>query len=374
MPTKTVLVATSVGDGTFVERYAAAIRQQGAQNLISIIVIPDMKTPPALFHRCADARQEGLNILCPTVEEQDKFLDHLGTLHSLIPHNSDNRRNVGFLMALEQGCDILITIDDDNFPRADSAFFAGHSFVNQEVELPAVHSSSGWFNVCRLMEIEPIVVFPRGFPYRYRGVGGTERITPESGIVHINVGLWLGHPDVDAITCLAVAPHASALRDGPVLLGADTWTPINTQNTALSRDAIGAYYFLRMGYPILGIPIDRDGDIFSGYFVQACARHLGYRIRVGTPATDHVRNAHNYLRDLSHELACIWILEDITDWLREVKLEGDTYAETYLSLASMLEEAVEKFSGFIWTDATRAYFHYVAYCMRAWVKAVKTLT
>jgi hypothetical protein len=37
----------------------------------------------------------------------------------------------------------------------------------------------------------------------------------------------------------------------------------------------------------MGIPIDRDGDIFSGYFVQTCARHLGYSIRVGTPLSNH---------------------------------------------------------------------------------------
>lgn len=123
----------------------------------------------------------------------------------------------------------------------------------------------------------------------------------------------------------------------------------------------------------MGMPIDRDGDIFSGYFVQACAKHLGYGIRVGTPVSNHIRNSHNYMKDLTYELACIWILEDVTRWLCEVKLQGSSYAETYLCLANMIEDQAEKFSGFIWNDATRGYFYYIAYCMREWVKAVKSL-
>ncbi|MDW8235612.1 MAG: hypothetical protein RMK98_03180 [Bacteroidia bacterium] len=43
--------------------------------------------------------------------------------------------------------------------------------------------------------------------------------------------------------------------------------------------------------------IDRYGDIFSGYFVQACAKHLDGAIRVRTPVAHHRRNAPDYLRD-----------------------------------------------------------------------------
>jgi hypothetical protein len=39
----------------------------------------------------------------------------------------------------------------------------------------------------------------------------------------------------------------------------------------------------------------------------------------------------------------------------------------------MLEDQVERFSGFIWNDATRGYFHYIAYCMRTWIKAIKII-
>ena len=70
-----------------------------------------------------------------------------------------------------------------------------------------------------------------------------------------------------------------------------------------------------------GLQIDRFGDIFSGYFSQACARHLGHSIRAGTPIAEHRRNAHRYLRDATQEMAGIWVLEDLLPWLADLRLD-----------------------------------------------------
>ena len=115
---------------------------------------------------------------------------------------------------------------------------------------------------------------------------------------------------------------------------------MNTQNTALHRDVIPSYYFIPMGSAPAGIRIDRYGDIFSGYFSQACARHLGHSIRAGTPVAEHRRNAHRYLRDATQEMAGIWVLEDLLPWLFELRLDGQTYAEAYLSLSGQLEDSL----------------------------------
>jgi hypothetical protein len=123
-----------------------------------------------------------------------------------------------------------------------------------------------------------------------------------------------------------------------------------------------------MGYPLAGMPIDRYGDIFSGYLVQACVRHLGHGTRVGTPIADHRRNTHNYLRDMMAEAACIAVLEDFTDWLSQAELQGSSYSETYRALAEAIDDQVEQFSGSIWNDETRGYFHQMTYCMRQWVR------
>ncbi len=374
MSNKVCLVVTTVSDGSFLDVYANKLAEEEMAQDTLIIVIPDRKTRPQLFDKSKEVERRGIKILCPTLEEQDQFLRKLGGIQHIIPYDSDNRRNIGYLMALEKGCEVLISIDDDNLPCPSDDFFREHLIVTQPgVELEAVHSANKQFNICQLLNMQTQNIYPRGFPYHYRHQSPEIHYCAERGRVHLNIGLWLKDPDVDAITWLANPAQALSFKGTSILLGDDTWTPINTQNTAVYRDAVATFYFIRMGYPIMGLLTDRYGDIFSGYFCQACIRHLGYRIRVGTPVVEHIRNPHNYLGDLTKELACILLLEDITEWLQEVKLEGNTYIETYLCLANLLEDVVERFSGFMWNDATRGYFHYMAYCMRTWVKAIRTI-
>ena len=130
-------------------------------------------------------------------------------------------------------------------------------------------------------------VYPRGFPYFARHKSAHITQTAQEGSVHMNAGLWLAEPDLDAMTWLIAPVRASGMRGDSLLLSNQAWSPINTQNTAIHRDVIVSYYFVRMGYPLGGMAIDRFGDIVSGYFSQACIRHLGNLIRVGSPLAEH---------------------------------------------------------------------------------------
>lgn len=365
------VVVTSIYGGDFLEGLCQQADSEQIRDRLTIIVVPDRKSPDALYARCHELSRRGFHVICPNLSEQEAHLKRFGFGSHLVPFDSDNRRNVGFLMALDLGCEILISLDDDNYCTGSDAFFEQHAVVNRdEVTSTTVQSSTGWFNICELLEIYPAVdVYPRGFPYKERFRKPVITRSQERGLVRLNAGLWLAEPDLDAITWLALPVSAKAMRGDSVMLASDTWSPINTQNTALHRDLITCFYFIRMGFTIAGMPIDRYGDIFSGYFCQACVRHCGHRIRVGRPAALHKRNSHNYLRDATHELACIWLLEDLTQWLREAKLAGSNYPDAYLSLSEALEDQVERFTGFIWTDQARSYFHHMAYCMRQWVAA-----
>jgi glycosyltransferase involved in cell wall biosynthesis len=369
------VVLTTIFDSDILDAYLENFQQYGHLDTVQVIVIPDRKTPASIFPCCADLQKQGLKVACPTLSEQEKFLARLGPFSRLVPYNSDNRRNVGFLMAYERGSDFLISIDDDNFCLPGEDFIASHSVVCRGWQrFNAAESVSGWLNVCEMLEVDPPYrVYPRGYPYRNRHRSEKIVFRTAEGSIHLNAGLWIGEPDMDAISWLTAPVQAKSLKGNSVVLGANTWSPINTQNTALVREAIPAYYFVRMGYEMAGITMDRFGDIFSGYFIQACMRHLGNWIRVGTPVAEHRRNSHNYLNDAMKELPCIWLLEEITAWLREVKLEGSNYAETYLSLSYMLDDAVERFTGLLWTDSVRGYFHQMAYCMREWLRACQVL-
>lgn len=371
---KFAIVATTIGDGSFVDIYLERMKTEGVLEEGQIIIIPDLKTPAAVYSKCDGAKKLGAKIKCPTVEEQDTFLARLGEIRQIIPYNSDNRRNIGYLMALEEGCDYMISIDDDNFCYGNDSYFTEHSVVaRSEIEINTISSDNGWYNFCDLLESEPSNIYPRGFPYHSRHKIANVRNKLEVGKVHVNEGLWIEDPDVDAITWLCCLPRVQSLKGNSSIIGKDTWAPINTQNTAVVRDAIAAFYFLRMGYPIAGLRIDRYGDIFAGYFCQACVKHLGNYVRFGTPLVRHSRNSHNYLVDLQEELACILLIEEVTEWLRELKLEGSTYQETYLNLAEQLEKDIESFKGLIWTQATKGYFQQISHYMRVWIRAVNRI-
>jgi len=376
MDWKCALVLTTIHDGDVLQGYYDNITKYGHLEHASVIVIPDRKTPSEVFVRAQQLSRRGLNIACPTIAEQDEFLDKLGGFAGLVPYDSDGRRNVGFLMALERGVDFLVSIDDDNYCLPDSDFLSEHGIVcSAPQELDVLESSSGWFNICDLLELEPpVTVYPRGFPYRQRHKKGDVCYRRMTGTVRLNAGLWLSEPDLDGITWLGVPVRALGLRgDSSVVLAPGSWTPINSQNTALHRDAIPSYYFIRMGYPLGGTKIDRYGDIFSGYFTEICAQHMNHLLRVGMPVVDHRRNRHDYLKDASAELPCILVLEDLLEWLKQTRLEGQSYPMAYLSLSHALEDAVESFKGSIWTDSTRGYFHQMGYWMRQWLRACRAI-
>jgi hypothetical protein len=375
MSLKAAMVLTTIADPALLEDYHASFLTHHHLEQIRIIVIPDRKTPPAIFERCVSLAKRGLSVACPSLQEQDSFLRKIGFAPELIPYDSDNRRNVGYLMALEESVDFLISIDDDNFSPSQEDFFGEHSVVcDDEKNTCVAETSGGWFNICSLMTVEPeFPVYPRGFPYYARHRRQEIREYPRDVIIRINAGLWLQEPDLDAMTWLCTPVRTTSFQGRSVVLGDRTWSPVNTQNTALHRTVIPSYYFLRMGYPLSGMRIDRYGDIFSGYFSQACARSLGHSVRIGTPIATHARNSHNYLRDAGQELACIGLLEDLLPWLQEQQLTGNNYAETYVSLSHALNEAVPHFKGFLWNEEARQFFNSTAHTMREWVKACRRL-
>ena len=204
-------------------------------------------------------------MICPTLEEQECFVHKLGLPADFIPYDSDNRRNIGYLIALEGDCDFVISIDDDNWAPTRGDFFGEHAVVCGEThDFRILEASSGWFNVCSLLNMEPeIEKYPRGFPYfaRHEKVRINARVA--GATVRINGGLWTQHPDLDAMSWLAGPVKATAFRGTSFVLDRATWAPINSQNTAVHRSVIPSYYFLRMGATVAR---DEDRPLWRYFF------------------------------------------------------------------------------------------------------------
>jgi hypothetical protein len=359
------IVCTTIGDGSFLAAYARMIEEAQAADRVRMVVIPDRKTPAALYRAVERTRGAGISVTCPDIDEQRAFAARIGA-GDFFPWDSDNRRNLGYLMSWRDGADIMVSVDDDNLPVA--GFLDEHAVVAAPpAARDTVESASGWFNVCDLLEVTPATAWPRGFPYSQRAPARVSRAR-QAADVAVNTGLWLGDPDVDAITRLGLRPEVTAMTGDSVVLGPGTWTPVNTQNTALRREAIPAYYFVRMGHQVHGRPAGRYGDIYSGYFVQACAKHLGQLVRAGAPLARHERNDHDLRLDLREEFPNIELLDELLAWLTELKLEGSSYRDAYLALSHALHEAAEEITGPAWDSEVRGMIHRMAAWMRTWLR------
>jgi hypothetical protein len=189
--------------------------------------------------------------------------------------------------------------------------------------------------------------------------------------VAMNAGLWLDEPDVDAVYRLSRRPKITSFAGPNVILGPDVWSPINTQNTSLTREAALTYYYVRMGFQLQGLKIDRFGDILSGYLTQKVIKHLGHGIRVGTPVLDHRRTPHNLFKDLYHELAGIVLIEEFVPWLQEVKLSGTTPLATYAALADEMTAMASRPKGFVWDEGGREFVTATASLMQTWITLVQ---
>ena len=379
---KTAIVVTTIYEPQFLPGYLSNIQAFDHRQTTTFYVIPDRKTPASVGVAAAAAATAGFLIQCPDLDEQTRFLSRLEVPPEFVPWNSDNRRNIGFLMALADGCDAVISIDDDNFCPEAVDFVGTHTRAvgprGPAAEDEVLADGAGWFNPCAMLRMAGgETVFPRGYPYKARmhpmlpPRGNSSSRAAAVPRVTMNAGLWLADPDVDAVTRLAVAPRAIAFEPPSVVLGPDAWMPIDSQNTALTREAMAAYYYVRMGYPVRGLVLDRFGDIFSGYFAQKCAKHLAHAVRVGTPIAEHRRSPHDLVNDLFHELAGIALLEDLAPWLREEKLEGSTYGEVSASLAEHLDQAAERFRGTFWEQGGCAFLRSTADNIRTWLAAVR---
>ncbi len=381
MTRKTDIVVTTIFEPAWLAGYLENLSAHGRQDSVTLRIICDRKTPPTVYAAANTARGKGFLIDCPTLDEQTDYLAKLGLGEDFIPWNTDNRRNIGFLRAWESGAEVLISIDDDNYCRGDSDFVGDHHVVGAKAGAkPGQQLAQGgaWFNICSLLQTDKQdPIYARGYPYAARSASAQARLVKAGAAaerrVAVNAGLWLDDPDVDAITRLSQRPRVRSADGSGVLLSDETWSPINTQNTGLIRDAIPAYYYVRMGFPLQGMKIDRFGDILSGYFVQKCAKHLGDLVRLGSPVADHRRTPHNLFKDLYQELAGVVLIEELLPWLQELKLSGRNYADSYAALADALLSQAAQFKGFVWDEGGREFLRDTARCMQRWLSVVSRL-
>ncbi|MFN7542010.1 MAG: hypothetical protein ACK5TN_04360 [Acidobacteriota bacterium] len=228
-------------------------------------------------------------------------------------------------------------------------FVAHHGIVGSAPELPPIESSSGWFNVCSVLEeANNTPFYHRGYPrgQRWKESENFYCTAPITRRVAVNAGLWLDDPDIDAMTRLERPIGVKSLKPGynRFALQPGTSCPFNSQNTTILREVITAYFVS----PTVG----RYDDIWPSYFVVRIAQHLGDVISYGQPWLRQKRNEHVLWKDLDNERIGMLLTDELCEALRGISFDGVTYSECFGELARKLPQAWP--AGEKWTDAMRA--------------------
>jgi len=208
------------------------------------------------------------------------------------PFNHYARKNVGYLIAMARGAELIVDTDDDNFPK--EGFWTRK---NQKVSTKVVlGSGSEWVNVYSFFSDKKI--WPRGYPlelvnmesqYEYSFMGDVD--------CPIQQGLVDEDPDIDAVYRLTgVLPiYFESTSYSSIALGKNLWSPFNSQNTNWWRDA----------FPLLYLPAYcsfRMTDIWRSFVAQRICWENGWSILFTRPTAYQIRNQHSLIKDFRDEI------------------------------------------------------------------------
>ena len=334
-----------------------------------VVIVGDRKTPPAIESWVQRAAQRTrVEYLGP--DRQLEWLARFPELERLLPWNSIQRRNLGYLRAAELDADVIISIDDDNF-AADDDLIGCHR-VGEQRDVDLVRSSTGWFNPGGLLASDPqSTLVHRGFPWWKRREPATITRTPAEELVVINAGLWTGEPDVDAVSRVVAPASSTGLLDPaarPVALAPGTFGPFNSQNTAFAVGVLPCMYLVVMGDRYRGMTLGRYDDIWMSYLAKKVLDRVGGVVAYGHPLVHQDRNDHDHLDDLALELPGMRLTRVLLEVLEATSLTATDYQSCYRELAEAILATTAGAWG-IHAKEERPIFERMARGMTIWANA-----
>ncbi|MBK9477354.1 MAG: DUF288 domain-containing protein [Bacteroidetes bacterium] len=207
----------------------------------------------------------------------------------LVPERHYSRKNIGYLIAIQKGTELIVETDDDNFPK--EKFWENREPKHQTTFL----ENHDWVNVYRYFSSGNI--WPRGYPLEHlqKEIPSLNESPQSEVYCPIQQGLADENPDIDAVFRLTHSlPHYFTIAN-KVALGTKTWCPFNSQNTSFFPDA----------FPLLYLPSYcsfRMTDIWRSFVAQRICWENNWFLLFDEATVWQERNAHNLLRDFEDEI------------------------------------------------------------------------
>lgn len=274
MKNKTCLVVTSIASPNDV---LMKLAMGSAKNNIEFIVIGDTSSP-AKFHL------PGCNFF--SLKTQKKLDFHFA---QIAPEKKYSRKNIGYLIAIKNGAELIIETDDDNYP--EDAFWDERT----DRHTVSVAENSDWINIYKYFSDG--FIWPRGFPLELLNNKFPEPNDLKKQQVYCPIlqGLADQNPDVDAVFRLTRPLPFHFNYSTRVAVGKKTWAPFNSQNTTFFKEA----------FPLMYLPTYcsfRMTDIWRSFVAQRICWENNWYILFHEPTVWQERNEHNFLKDFEDEI------------------------------------------------------------------------
>ncbi len=330
---KKTLVITSIAADTLPVLHTFA--KECSERNIDFILIGDTKSP-------ATFSIDGCDFWSVERQLQTQF-----SFAALCPTRHYARKNIGYLIAMQQGCDNIVETDDDNLPREE--FWSQHTRNVKAYDV----KGQGWLNVYHYFS--DVFIWPRGLPLEelQKQLPDVDTFDMKEVLCPIQQGLADENPDVDAVYRLTYPLPLSFNKSQPLALGQDTWCPFNSQNT----------YWYKEAFPLLYLPAYcsfRMTDIWRSYVAQRIAWANNWSILFHEATVWQERNQHNLMKDFEDEIPGYLNNAKICSELASLPIKGgkENIMEDLIMCYDML---VEK--GFVGSEEKQL--------IRAWVEDVK---
>ncbi len=236
-----------------------------------LIVVGDKKTP--LTYKL----KKGHYISPVAQEKYDKKLS------DAIGWNCIQRRNIGYLLALDMGADIIASVDDDNIPLKG---WGEKVHVGQKIEVNQYATTLDAFDPIGATNYPKL--WHRGFPLQLLP---QREYVQKSKVVKkfdVQADFWNGDPDVDAICRMEHEPECT-FKTTYFPFTSNKISPFNSQNTFFTKEILKNYFL----FPGIG----RMDDIWASYYVQS----LGYKVFYQQATVYQQRNIHDLTKDMKLE-------------------------------------------------------------------------
>ena len=271
----------------------------------------------------------------------------LSKYKSVIPERAHNESSFGLLIALERGdYDMVVFLDDDTYPINGKDFLSEHWMALHQKDksgkpmgkVPVREAEYGnWLNTHPSYQV-------RGLPYCQRRLR-TNWMNPNNFTETVlNMGCWIGIPDLNAIDYLAFDPDPQYFQVHNFTAAKRNFVPICSMNVAFKPQIIPAYYQLWHR--------DRYDDIFSGLFLKVIADHLNKGVSVGSPLCVHDKVPRDYFKDAETELPSMKLNESLWQVLLETEFTESTWLGCYRELTEQLRRKAKPLSPHYITQMT----------------------